>query len=1002
VVAVQPAGAASKTLVAAVGAAAPGGGVFAGPGFTDWPVAAGNGWIAFRGEVIGGTTSETLIAAHIGTPETRTRVASIGEVAPSAGAFGECAGKLKEFVGHPAVNANGDVAFMALIQPATQPGQNQVAQGPTLAGIFAMRAGVLEPVACSRQVTPGGALDLVSPVGSPTSSDEAPDRWPAINDAGDVAFLTAYVNADGAPSGGAVVLAPRAGGLLEVARIDEPFDDGRIIDLGPPALNSHGLLAFHALATTSDPNNTVDGIFTGDGQTIQVVVRNNISPMPLNEPLTQFEDPVSLNDRGDVAFLAGPLVDSNPDDSSSVDPIPGVLVCRAGVTTLVAYPGESIDSQVVTSVALGPFGGGALPTPTLGADGSVAFFVGLNDGSREAIATWDGETTSGGKPLVHALLYTAGKVAPQTPSGGTYAGTESAPALDAAGGIVFRAHIVDGPSTEAIVYLRPGGSATSIDLGEAAPLQNEGFFGGKAFSPPGLTDSGDVVFRAYIARGTSSVGIFRWRGGQLAPIVRAGDTSPSGQPFIDIVGQPDVNQQGAIVFAAHVENEGRGVFVADGGQIKKVVRRHDPAPGGDGTIFTGFGPNAQINDTGVVAFRATTEFFDPSLPTPTRRDGIFIRSDMGIDSFVETTTPSPAGLPFFKVRDPLLTAEPSVVFRAPLGDVAEQTNGIFTADARQMSQVAILQQPLGGGIVLSGFSGTPVVTPAGEIAFLATRAMPNPDPTMPPRSLGSAIFTGTPTGLQLVVARDMPAPAGGTFKTLAQPAINSAGTIAFRGAVQTADGRTSGLFLDLATGLVPFMFRGEESPIGGRFDTFGARLSVNALDEIAFSAAVTSGNASTGLFVASPTVLKTQALVMRLTGGRGRDRIALRAVLSPGRLSDGLSPATEPVTVSVRDANGVVWSATVPSGRLVHRGRRFVTKPTRGKAGRKAEIHSLHLQIDRQGAAHISALSGPLDLTQGGTRTLDAPFLIGCEVGDDAGMASVIPTVVRVRGRRGA
>jgi hypothetical protein len=92
----------------------------------------------------------------------------------------------------------------------------------------------------------------------------------------------------------------------------------------------------------------------------------------------------------------------------------------------------------------------------------------------------------------------------------------------------------------------------------------------------------------------------------------------------------------------------------------------------------------------------------------------------------------------------------------------------------------------------------------------------------------------------------------------------------------------------------------------------------------------------------------------------------------------------------------------VPSGGLVHREHGFVTKAPRGKAGRTAEIRSLQLQIDRRGAAHISALSGPLDLTQGGTRTLEAPFLIGCEVGDDAGMASVIPTVVRVRGRRGA
>jgi hypothetical protein len=40
----------SKVEVAALGDAAPGGGVFAGPGFVGWPTAAGNGWIAFRGQ----------------------------------------------------------------------------------------------------------------------------------------------------------------------------------------------------------------------------------------------------------------------------------------------------------------------------------------------------------------------------------------------------------------------------------------------------------------------------------------------------------------------------------------------------------------------------------------------------------------------------------------------------------------------------------------------------------------------------------------------------------------------------------------------------------------------------------------------------------------------------------------------------------------------------------------------------------------------------------------
>jgi hypothetical protein len=993
-----PALAASKALVAAVGDGAPGGGVFAGPGFADWPTAAGNGWVAFRGEIVGGTTSETLVVARMTSPGTRTRVASLGEAAPSGGIFGECAGKLKEFVGHPAVNASGDVAFMALIQPVSDAGQAAAAIGPRRAGIFALRGGVLAPVACSGQITPGGTLDLAGPFAASTSAEteDTPERSPAINDAGDVAFVTAYVNADGAPSGGAVVLAPRAGGFLEAARIDAPFDGGRLVRLGPPALNNHGLLAFHAVATTTDPTDSdgmVDGIFAADGQALRVLVRDGLSPMPLDQKLVQFEDPVSLNDQGDVAFLAGPLVDP-ADQSTSPDATPGVLVCRAQVVTLVAYPGQQIDSHVVTGVALGPFGGSVLPTPSIAPDGSVAFFVSLNDGTAEAIAAWDGES-------VRALLYTGGKIAGASPSGGVYAGAESAPALDAAGGIAFRAHLVGGSSSEAVVYIRPDGTATSIALGEAAPRQNEGFFGGRAFSAPRLTDGGDVVFRAYVVRGPTSVGIFRWRNGQLEAIVRAGDLSPSGQPFLDLVGQPSVNQRGGVVFAAQVENEGRGIFVADARGIRKVVRRGDRAPGDDGTTFSGFGPNPQINETGTVAFRGTTSFRDPATSDTIRREGIFVRGDAGIEALVYAESPSPVGIPFLKVRDPLLTAAASVVFRAPLGELVEQSSGIFAADDRQMSRLAIQQQPLGVGIVLSGFSGTPVVTPSGQIAFLGTRAMPDPDPAAPVRSLGAAILKSSRTGLDLVVARDMPAPAGGTFKTLGQPAINGAGTIAFRGSVQSAGGRTSGLFLQLATGLVPFLLRGEGSPIGGRLDTFASQISVNALDEIAFTASVSGGKASDAIFLASPTVLKTRGLGLRLTGGRGRDRVALRAVLEPGRVSAGVNPASEPVTVSLRDADGLLWSATVGAGRLKARGRTFVTKLSRRNSLR-TQLRLLRIQIDRRGGVHFTAVSGAVDLTQGGTRTLAAPFTVGCEVGDDGAMAYAVPRVVRARGPRGA
>jgi len=141
----------------------------------------------------------------------------------------------------------------------------------------------------------------------------------------------------------------------------------------------------------------------------------------------------------------------------------------------------------------------------------------------------------------------------------------------------------------------------------------------------------------------------------------------------------------------------------------------------------------------------------------------------------------------------------------------------------------------------------------------------------------------------------------------------------------------------------------------------------------------------------------SQALVLRLSGGRRRDRITMRAVLQLGRVSDGVDPGAEPVTISLRDADGPLWSTTVPARRLTRRRGTFVLK-----ASRRSPLRSLRVDKERRGGVLVAATSGALDLTQGGVRTLTPPFTVGVEVGDDSGMANAVPRVVRARGRRGA
>ena len=999
--AATPARGASKALIAAIGGAVPGGGVFAGPGFAGAPTAAGDGWVAFRGELTGGGSTETIVVAHMTAPVSRAQVASLSQTAPGGDAHPKCAGKVKQFVGNPAVNAKGEVAFLALVEPPASNGDTSTADvGPVAAGIFVVRGGQLAAIACSGEVTAGGILDLTAVVdGSSDDNADLAERSPSIDDAGDVAFLTGYVTDKNAPAGAAILLAPQAGATSEVVRIDGAFDGGKFVSLGPPALNNHGVIAFHAVVTTSDPTDAdgrVDGIFAAEGGGIQMLVRDGIAPMPVEQQLVNFRDELSLNDAGDVAFLAGPLSDSS-EDGALGDGL-GVLVYRAGVTTLVGYPGQPLGPDRVTGVTLGPVGGSQVAGPAVMPDGSVVFFAGLNDGNAEAIVRSDGVTLS---PLVRS----GGTGADGSPAGGLYAGSESAPAVDAIGGVVFRARIAGGSTSEAIVYRQADGTATPIVLGEAAPGRNDGFFAGEPFSAPHLNDAGDVVFRGFVARGPTSVGVFRARGGQLAAVVRAGDPSPlpGAPPFTDIVGEPSVNAAGDVAFSAQVPSisvpdpadpshnrtiGGRGIFVAGATGVRAVAVRGDAAPGENGSKFTGFGSNPQINDDGGVAFRGTTQAPDPATGLSIKHDAIFLSDANGVHVLVYAQAPSPSGMPFFALRDPFLTDAPTAVFRAALGNDAEVSSGLYVADAAGTSQIAVEQQPLGGDVVLTGFTGDPSVTSSGQVAFLATRARPD-DPGGPPtRSLGPAILKGGVAGLELVVAQDMPGPAGGTFRTLGEPTINAQGHVAFRASFQPGTGGTSGFFLASADGISPYVLRNELTSLGGRFSAFGAQAALNAHDELAFTGTVSSGNARSAIFIASPASLVTQLFALHLSGDRGRDRIRVQLLLTPGLVSNGVRGGKEAVVISVSDQSGVVWTVTVPGKRLTQRRKAFTIR-LRRNSDLGPVLRSLRMTVARNGSVRVTAATPPLDLTHRGLRPLRPPLAVSLEVGDDAGRAAL-------------
>ena len=234
----------------------------------------------------------------------------------------------------------------------------------------------------------------------------------------------------------------------------------------------------------------------------------------------------------------------------------------------------------------------------------------------------------------------------------------------------------------------------------------------------------------------------------------------------------------------------------------------------------------------------------------------------------------------------------------------------------------------------------------------------------------------------------MAGPAGGLFNNLGPPALNSQAHVVFSGSFAPQTGGVPGLFLAANGGLSPYLLRGEMSPGGGRLAAFGGAPSLNASDELACSATVIGGTARSAILVASPTVLAPRAVVLRLTGGRGRDRIRLALALALGRVSNGVRPAKEPVILSLSDRNGVLWTVTVPKKQLARHGRSFAIVPSPGSS-LGHHLRSLKLRLARDGTVRVVASSAPVDLLRGGERTLEPPFTLSLEVGDDAGTVAV-------------
>lgn len=981
--AAAPAHAASKRPIALLGDAAPNGGVFAGPSFGQPPAAAGEGMIAFRAQVAGGASSEQIVRYDVRTNDQRA-VASLGQEI-------EGEGRIKQFLGAPAVNARGDVAFVAsLTVPADAPRPDPT--DPTPAAVFLKRAtGPLVLVARSGENVGFGRLDLASPVGvnAAGNATDILERTPALDDQGTVTFLAAVL--DRSSLDAAIFSKPPDGTLVTLARTGARVADGRLVLLGPPATSPGGAIAFRGLLETEDgtrdivfrivEDQPVPALISG----FEVVLPDD--PFRIPQPIDEFGDGLSINDAGDIAFTGGPIIDLSggpvTDDLRS-----GVFVLREGSPQLVAWPGRTLPGLGrLSGFVLGTEFGSLPTTPRLTPDGALIIHALLNADTSGVVIRSD----PSGIRLTPILLL-GGSAPSSAPLGGTFLAAASPPAVDAGGGIALVARFAGSETSEALVYVPTAGPTAAVRIGDAAPIR--GFYGGPPFFPPQLNDSGTVVFKSFVARGTGSTGIFRWNGSSLETVAQVGDEAPvEGIPrprFVDLPGEPSLGAGNEVAFAAVLSDGRRGIFLAtpQGLRTVAVQRQEFLDPAREAAWFRRVPGGATIVGPGpTVAFRATLEYPDPDNPfgaSSIVEDGLFAYDQNGPRLLAVAGERSPEGRRYFRFRDSSGAAD-RIAFRAQLGTTAATGQAVFVLDGTGVVAAAVENERLPSGATVESLLGRAAVDASGRIALLARIRGAG--------RAGQALLHGHPGGLTPVAVAGEGGPSGGIVRSLGRPAMSGNGHLLFRLGVQPFTGGFAGLYLARpAETPRPYLVVGERGPtaVGGRITNVNQYAAVNASEEVAFLATLAETASRTGIFLASRADLRGSRVDVRLGSRRGaaRDRVRLRATLLPGRRGDGLAAEPEQVTLTVGDSTRTLWTAAVPKDTLRRRGNLIAIRrdDDRGRAG----VKSLVVRRLRNGGAVVIARSTPRDLTVGGGAALVPPLVVRIEVGDDSASA-VLP-----------
>jgi len=191
------------------------------------------------------------------------------------------------------------------------------------------------------------------------------------------------------------------------------------------------------------------------------------------------------------------------------------------------------------------------------------------------------------------------------PGGGTLAGfgAHPLPALNSAGHVAFGAQIAGGRATEGVFLAGANGLQAIALAGDDAPGMPLGVLVG--FDAPALNDNDELAFVADVRRGRDTVDVlYFWNGRRLQRLVAEGERLLRIGGTMDKIGEPALNNSGAVAFPAAIFKGPAlgGIFVAGARDLRLLVGSGDPTP--SAAMILRFSERVAIDDEDEIAFGA--------------------------------------------------------------------------------------------------------------------------------------------------------------------------------------------------------------------------------------------------------------------------------------------------------------------------------------------------------------------------------------------------------------